>query len=886
MKRQSISEGIFAALLRLLPFDFQREYGSEMEEVFREQQRETRLRGEKMRLWWKTIVGIIKTAPREHIDVLRQDLQFATRTLVKTPGFAVVALLTLTLGIGANTAIFSVVNAVMLRPFPYPDIDEIMWLGEINKTTGEDVSVSYPNFIDWRKQATVFEHFGLYRGMNVNWTGIDQAERLSAATVSSAAFSAMGIAPVLGRSFTPEEDEPVPAPVAIISERLWHTRLGRNPNVIGTSITLGGLTHTIVGVMPGGMRFPSRLTDVWIPIGRYVSGFPTDRGAHPGLWAVARLKDGATHEHAVTEMNAIADRLAQAFPASNISAGIQIIPYYELVVANVRPGLLLLLGTVVFVLLIACANLANLMLARSDGRQREIALRASLGAGKWRLVRQLLTESFLLASVGAIFGVLLANWTVGSLTGFLPATLPRVDQIQIDANVLAFALASSVIAALLFGLVPAVRAARFDLQSAIREGSPTAAGGRRSPLRSMLIVAELALALVVLVGAGLTVKSFGALMSVDAGFDVEHVVFGRVDIPASRYPNESAWVSFHQELLGRLSAIPAVQFAGLTNSIPLNGSGSESGILPEGTPLPTPENPLPGCTYYAVTPDYFKAIGIQMLKGRTFTLQDNAESPLVAVIDEAMADKFWPNENPIGKRVSFEFEGHGHPSNIRPIWREVIGVVESVKHYGLTVDSPRAQLYAPITQLPLWMQQRLPSMAFLLRTNTPAETILGTIRRQVGAIDSDLPVYGVGPLANVIDSQVQSARLGMLLMGLFGVLALSLAVIGVYGVVSYSVTQRTQEIGIRIALGAQRHNVIGMIVRQAGTLVGLGIVLGLFGGTLISRLVSGMLFGVSPADPTIYAAVAAVLALVAFTASYIPARRATRVDPLSALRYE
>jgi putative ABC transport system permease protein len=876
---------LFDLLLRLLPFDFQRDYGGEMQDVFRDEHQAAQSAKQPLattRLWGRTILGVLAIAPREHFDNLRSDVGFAVRSFRKRPGFALISIATLGLAIGANTAIFSVVNGVMLRPFPYPAIDRILMLNEINERDGTNFSVSYSNFKDWASANTSFEHLGIYRQSSANLTGDGPAERLNVAYVSSAIFGAMGIRPLQGRTFSIDDDRSGAAPTVVISQRLWESRFASSPSIVGQTMLLNGINHQVAGVMPSGMRFPSRLTDVWLPFGLLEGQLPASRGAHPNLWVVGRLKADVSVERATTEMGAIADRLSATYPDSNTGNGIRIVPYYELVVQNIRPMLVFLFGAVASVLLIACVNLTNLMLARAESRRHEMAVRASLGAGRGRLIRQLLTESVVLSAAGAGVGLALAYGAVAALIQMAPSNIPRLDQIRVDGTVLAFVAAVSLTSALLSGLVPAIRASRSDLQGTLRDGGKGAGSRERRRLRASLVVVEVALALVVLVGTGLALRGFERLTKIDVGFDPERVISGRVDLPAARYATDDAWIAFHLELVRRLQSIPGVHAAGLTNAVPMGGSGAESGIIPEGRPLRDPDTPTTGSTFFAVSPDYFRVMGIRLLAGRSFTEHDDRSAPLVAVVDERLAQSFWPNENALGKRVAFEFDGTDREP--RPIWREVVGVVSTVRYYGLTVESPRVQIYTPVTQLALWFSQRHPPMAFALKANVPVESVLPQVRREVAAIDRDLPVHSIVAAADLIAEQTSSSRLSMWLMMLFGLLALSLAVVGVYGMMSYVVNRRTQEFGLRLALGATRANVFRLVFRQTLLLLGPGLLLGLAGGAIVARFARDMFYGVSPSDPLTFAGVSMVLAAVGLFASYVPARRAVRVDPVTALR--
>jgi putative ABC transport system permease protein len=818
------------------------------------------------------------------VDAVTGDLRYALRTLRKSPGFTAVVLLTLALGIGATTAIFTVVDAVMLRPYPYRDMDRIVMIAETMRS-GQMLSIAWPNFRDWREQNQVFEHLGIYRGTVVNLSGGDQPERLNASLASSEVFKAVGLDAMIGRTFTADEDRPGAPRIAVVSERFWRSHFAGDPAALGRTIMLDGEPHTIVGVMPAGMRFPSRLTDVWLPLGRFVPTFPPDRGAHPGLFAVAKLKAGISAQRAASDMDAIARRLEQQFPMSNTDHTVSVEPYYEQIVRNIRPALLALSGAVALVLLIGCANLANMLLARSDSRLREIAIREALGASRWRIVQQMLTESLMLSIGGGGLGALLAWWAVKAFVASRPTTVPRIDQIGVDLRVLAFTLTVSMLTGIAFGLAPALRAASVDLLTSLKDASRGSAGsGRR--LRSALVVGEVAIALVLLVGAGLTIRSFGALTAIDLGFDPSHVVTMRVSLPNARYPRIEQWSAFHRELLQRAAAIPAVEAVGVNSAVPLEGGGAESEVRYEGQPMPTsPSDEATTCLFQAASPEYFRTMGIAVVRGRGFTSRDGADAASVAVIEEALARTFFPGSDPIGKRIAFEFAG-GHGAAARPIWREVVGVVRHVRHYGLVREPSNFQVYAPLDQLPIWFVNRRPSMTLFARTPLEPEQLAASIRQAVAGIDRDIPVYGIQTMTRYVEQSTEQSRLNMTLLALFGGLALVLAGLGMYGVLSYLVSRRTQEIGIRLALGATRGNVLRLILGYGMTLTCTGIAIGLAASWAITRSLRALLIGVSPHDPGTFAAVALFLATVALVASYLPSRRATTIDPLITLKSE
>ena len=819
------------------------------------------------------------------IDSVASDVRYALRALRKNPGFTAVVLLTLALGIGATTAIFTVVDHVMLRPYPYPEIDRIMMLSETTRN-GQGMSVSWPNFVDWRAQNQAFESLGVFRNMIVNLSRTDQPERLNGALASSEVFKALGIPAVVGRTFSADEDEPGAPRLAIVSERFWRSHFNADPSALGRTIVLNGEAHTIVGVMPAGMRFPSRLTDVWLPLGLFVSTFPTDRGAHPGLQGVGKLKPGLGAQRAAADMDAIARRLEQQYPLSNADHTVTVQPYYEQIVQNIRPALVTLSFAVAFVLLIGCANLANLMLARADGRQREIAIREALGASRWRVFQQLLTESVLMAVGGGALGALLAWWGVKAFVATQPTIVPRVDLIAVDLRVLAFAMIVSIATGVAFGLAPALRASKVDFVTSLKEsGRGSGIGGRRT--RSALVVGEVALALVLLVGAGLTLRSFAQLIAIDLGFDRSHVVLLRVSLPNARYPEVPRWIAFHRELLRRTSVLPAVDAVGLNSSIPLEGGGNESEVLYEGQPPPkSNRDEMTAALFQAASPDYFRTMGIAIVRGRSFTERDTADTTPVAVVEEALVRRFFPNaDNPIGKRIAFEYTG-GHGADIKPIWREIVGVVRHVRHYGLVREPPNFQVYVTFEQLPIWFYERRPTMTLFARTTLAPEQLAPSIRQAVSAIDRDIPVFGIRTMDTYVDAATELSRSSVTLLGLFGVLALVLASIGIYGVLSCLVSRRTQEIGIRLALGATRGDVLRLIVGHGLALAVGGIAIGLAASWAATRSLATLLVGVSPHDPATFAAIVAILGAIAFVASYLPGRRATRIDPIETLRYE
>ncbi len=818
------------------------------------------------------------------IDSLTADVRYALRGVTQRPGFTVVVMLTLGLGIGATTAVFTVVDAVMLRPYSYADMDRIVAIAETTRT-GQTMSIAWQNFQDWRAQSAVFEALGIYRPMVVNLTGRAQPERLVASLASADVFRALGIPPIAGRAFSLDEDGVAAARVALVSERFWRSHFNASADAVGASLTLNGEPYTIVGVLPEGMRFPSRLTDVWLPLGLFVPTFPADRGAHPGLFAIAKVKAGISVQHATAEMDTIARRLEQQYPLSNSEHTVAVVPYYEQIVQNIRPALLMLMGAVAFVLLIGCANLANLMLAKADGRQRELAIREALGATRWRLFQQLLTESVVMALGGGLLGVLVAWCGVKAIVASGPSTVPRIDLVGVDVRVLTFALLVSLGTGIAFGLAPALRASAVELAAAMRDAAGSRATAER--LRSLLVVGEVALAIVLLAGAGLALRSFAALTAIDLGFDPSRVVTLRVALPNARYPELARWLAFHRVLAARAAAIPGVEAAGLNSAVPLEGGGAESEVRYEGQPLPkSVHEDATMCLFQAVTPEYFRAMHVALVRGRGFDAHDTADARRVVVIEQALAERFFGAAvNPLGKRIAFEYSG-GHGPTAQPIWREIVGVVGHVHHYGIASEPDNMQVYAPLEQLPIYFRERRPNMTLFARTPLPPERLVESVRGVVAALDADVPVFSVQPMAAYVGQATEQPRLNMTLLILFAALALALASLGIYGVLSYIVGKRTHEIGIRVALGATRADVLRLVVGQGMTLAVAGIAIGIAAAWGLTQLLRGLLFGVSPHDPATFAAIAALLAAVAFVASYLPARRATHVDPVCTLRAE
>ena len=795
-----------------------------------------------------------------------QDLRYGLRTMRRSPGFAAVAVLTLALGIGANTAIFSVVNAVLLRPLPYRDPARLV-------TVLHDgwKPVAPANFLDWREQSSSFESIAAAQLWSLTMTGRDRPEQLELLQTSAEMFHVLGVEAALGRTFAAGEDRPGREHVVVLSHGFWQRRFGAARDVVGQQVTLDGEPYTIVGVMPPGFQFApfwATHAEAWVPLnlGRRLN----DRRGQ-SLRVFARLKQGVTLGQAQAEMEAISRRLAEQHPRENEGLTVSVDPLHEKVVGKSRPALLVILGAVGFVLLIACANVANLMLARSALRQREIAVRIALGAGRWRVVRQLLTESLVLSLAGGAAGLLLAYWSNTALASLGPETLPRVRTASLDGGVLLFTLGLSVLVGLLFGLAPALRSTKTDLTESLKSRAQGSARGRRHErVRQLLVVGEVAVSLVLLVGGGLMMRSFLRLTSVDPGFDPRGVTTATVPLAGPRYATDEQRAAFFGRLTTQLSSLPGVQSASAINHIPLGGDVWTYGFTVEGRPA-TPDAERPSAVYRVVRPDYFRTMGAALLKGRDFTERDDANAPGVVIVNEAFARRQWRGEEPLGKRITVNGEAKT---------REVVGVVRDLKQ-GEWASEPQPEMYLPHPQA---ASPR--SMTLVIRASSDATELGPEVRREVWAIDSDLPVSRVAGMEDVVSESVGQQRFNTLLIGLFAATALILAAVGVYGVMSHAVAQRTHEIGVRVALGARGRDVLGMIIRQGLGLTLAGLAVGLAGALALMRVMKSLLYEVSATDPLVFGGVAAALTLSALLACYIPARRATKVDPMVALRHD
>ena len=806
---------------------------------------------------------------------LLQDLRYGLRILGKSPGFTVIAVLTLTLGIGATAAIFSVVDAVLLRSLPYRQPERLVSVFEDLSALGFPRNTpAAGNYAEWKKQTQIFEDVAAMTEGDYNLTGREgEPDKLGGVAATQNLFYILGAKPILGRVFAPEEDRPGAEHVALISYRLWKRRFGGDPKLVGQTILLNNQKYSVLAVMPPGFSFPARNIDIWTPIA-FTSKQLANLGMHY-LLVVGRLRPGITVEKANAALFVLAGQMARQYPDTNsVIKRFFAEPLQESYTHDVRRGLVVLMAAVGFILLIACANIANLLLSRAAGRRREIAVRTALGADRRRIVRQLLTESALLALGGGMLGVILANWCFNFLKNLIPADLALTISLQLDFRVLAFAVSVSLASSFLFGLAPALQVSKLDLNDVLKEGGRGSAGSRRRTFRNVLVVGEVALSLMLLVGSGLLLESFSNLRGLDPGFRSDHVLTMRLVVPETKYKDFPKRTEFFQRVLERVRALPGIQAAGFTSALPLTWRGGTNSFTPEGMPLKR------DVTYDAnnrvVTPGYFEAMRIPLRRGRLFNNSDGKDAPLVAVINETMARKFWPGQDPIGKR----FKDAG-PDEKAP-WIRIVGIAGDVHQMTLS-EPPRQEMYFPYWQAKdNWMVPR----DLVIRTTGDPQTLTRAARQAIWSIDRDQPVSNVMTLDELLDEEVAQKRVQAMLLGALAALALVLACVGIYGVLSYLVTQRTQEIGVRVALGADAAHVFRTVAGQGMGLTAIGIVSGLLASLLLSRLLMSLLFGVNPTDPLTYFGAVVVFTILALLACYIPARRAAKVDPMVALRYE
>src|SRR5215813_902696 len=806
------------------------------------------------------------------LEAFWQDLRFGARMLLKQPGFTVIALLTLCLGIGANTAIFSIVNAVLLRPFPYQAPERLVLLRE-RVSEGSSFSPSYLNFADWRAQNTLCSSMAAVRGdESFNFTGSGEPERLQARLVSAEFFSTLGIRLAVGREFLAEEDGPGATPVVILSYRFWQRRFHADPTTIGQQITLNNQSFTVVGITQPEFEFGAE-ADVTVPIGLQAERF-RPRGKDPGVDVVARLKPNVGKQQAETELNLIAARLEQQYPESNKGRRVVLTPLHESFVGDVRQPLLILLGAVGLVLLIACANVGSLLLVRASARQKEMSVRVALGAGRATLVRQLLTESILLAAFGAMLGILLAFLGTRLIATQLPDSIPRLQEAHVDLRVLVFTLAISLFSGLLFGLVPAVQASRPNVTEGLKERERGSSGPRQR-LRSMLVVGEVALTLALLVGAGLLIQSFRRVLKVDPGFQPQNVLAVQLSV---RNSDGQQVANFFEQLQQNVRGLPGVKSVAVSDGLPFGRDANHPTFLIEGRPVT--EKKAFG-QRYSVSPDYFQTMGIALLKGRLFTAEDNRDRPLVIVIDEVLARQYFLNEDPLGKRLK-QTIGSDTPS------LEIVGVVRHVEPYGLDrleAGAGPAQFYTNFNQTLLPSLSRL-TINLLTRTEAEPLNLASAVRGKIAALNKDQAVFNVRTMEQIVAQSVAARRFSMLLLTVFALVALALASLGIYGLMSYAVAQRTREIGVRMALGAQSGDVVKLVVGQGMKLALIGVTIGLIASLVLTRTMKTLLFGISATDPMTFAAIALLLTFVALLACFVPARRATTIDPLTTLRQE
>jgi putative ABC transport system permease protein len=804
--------------------------------------------------------------PKRLEDEMFQDLRYGLRMLLKNKGFTAVAALTLMLGIGANTVIFSVVNAVLLRPLPFPEPERIVWLRESHPPTNlPQFSVAFPNFLDWRSQNQVFAQMAAFREDGFNLQAGDEPKRVNGARVTVDFFATLGVRPEVGRAFLPQEDAPGGERVVILSHALWSQSFGGDPQLLGRQLKVDGQACTVVGIMPPGFSYPQDDTKLWLPYALDPKG---ERVSH-FLRVLGRLKPSATFDQARAEMETIAVRLDQAYPATNKGWRVFMQPLREAISGEMQQPLYMLLGAVLFVLLIGCANVANLLLSRNAARERELAVRAALGAGRGRIVRQLLTESLLLALLGGAGALLLAAWGVKLLTTIGPRNIPRLNEASLDLHVLGFTLAIALLTGLIFGLAPAWQHSRLNINTALKDGSRMAGGGSRR-LRQSLVVAEIAFALLLLIGAGLMLKSFARLQQVAPGFDAQRGLTMEINLSPAKYARREQRAAFLQQALERLKTLPGVEFAGATHRLPLRGN-SAIGFQIEGRPAPAPGESV-SVNYRSISPDYFRAMGAPLAAGRTFTEEEGWQKMSAVIINQAFQRRYWPDENPLDKRIRI---GRAPDSP----WLTIVGVAADVKESGLNTDT-EAGMYLPYVVAPA------PAMTLVLRTVREPLSLAVAAGAAIRQVDSEQAVSNISTLEQLLSDTVAQPRFNTGLLALFALLALLLAAVGIYGVMSYAVTARRQEIGLRMAMGAQARDVLKLVVGQGMKLVAFGLALGLLAALGLTRWLKTLLFNVEATDPLTYAVIAALLAAVALLACYIPARRAMKVDPLVALRHE
>jgi putative ABC transport system permease protein len=811
------------------------------------------------------------------------DFRFGLRMLIKGRGTTVVALLALMIGIGASTAIFSVIDSIMFRPLPYKDPGRLAMVWQINpeiKLPFDRFPVEVAKFLDWQNQSTSFEKMAAFSSNSFNLEQRGDPEKLGGAVVSGDFFAVLGVNPILGRTFTAEEDQPGHNLEVVIGYGLWQRRFNRDREIIGQSLKLNGQGYTVIGVMPAGFSFPRGAempayfqlpsqSEVWSPLAADAKKI-SQRGNNVNNGVVARLKPGITLQQAHVEMNTIAGRLAQQYPATDAGFGVLLVPLRDQIMGSLRLALFVLMGAVGFVLLIACANVANLLLAKGAAREKELAIRSALGARRWRIIRQLMTESVVLSLTGGVLGLALAFIGVGFLIDVTPDNIPGIKDVAIDFRVLGFTLLVSILTGIIFGTAPALQSSKADINEPLKEGGRGSTAGRHVT-RDLLVISEVALALVLLVGAGLMIRSFLSIENVDPGLNPRGVLTMQISLPGTRYPQEIQRAKFEDDLVSRVRSLPGVQSASVTTLIPLTGAEEIDGFTIEGRPAPQSLDESPLADYARVSPDYFKAMGIALLAGRQFTEADSRTAPDVVIVNLAFVRRFFPDEDPIGKRIT------NNPGS----WITIVGIVGDVRHSALDVD-PKPEWYRP------FVQATNADFGIVVKAapSVDPKSLTESVRSSVWSIDPDLPVFAVQTMDQILSVSVSQRRFNMLLLAIFAVSALMLAAVGIYGIMSYGVTQRTHEIGIRMALGARAVDVLAMIVGQGMRLAIIGLAIGMAGSFALTRVMSSLLFGITARDPVTFAAVPLVLGAVALVACYLPANKATKVDSMVALRYE
>jgi putative ABC transport system permease protein len=854
---------------RRLRTDWQQEWEAELR--YRE-----RLLADWDRLDWRHKLDLLRRStsafwdalvlqPRRLEGEMFQDLRYGVRTLLRDPGFTLIAILTLVLGIGVNTAIFSVVNAVLLRPLPFPEPERIVRLWESYLPTNSLLSsVSFRNFLDWRSQNHVFTHMAAYREDGFNLKIGAEPKRVNGARVTVDFFAVLGVQPAVGRAFLPPEDAPGGEHVVIVSHALWQQSSGGDPQLVGRQLTVDGQARTVVGIMPAGFRFPQDDVELWLP---FALDPQSSRGSRTRR-VLGRLKPGVTLSQARAELETIAVSLEQAYPNTNKGWRVSMLPLHEAISGQMQRPLYVLLGAVLCVLLIGCANVANLLLSRNAARERELAVRVALGAGRSRIVRQLLTESLLLALLGGAGALLFAAWGVKLLTTLGPRNIPRLSEAAIDIHVLGVTLAVTLLTGLIFGLAPAWQHARLNLNSALKDGARMVSGSAQR-LRQLLVVSEIAFALLLLIGAGLMLKSFARLQQVAPGFDPQHALTMEINLAPAKYARDEQRTAFLQQVLEGLRALPGVEFAGATHRLPLRGN-SIMGFQIEGRPTPAPGERT-GANFRAITPDYFRAMGTPLVAGRTFTEAEAWQRPSAVIINQTFQRRYWPDENPLGKRI--QLDGPDDP------WLTIVGIAADVKESGLDAETA-AGVYAPYVRAPA------PGMTLVLRTGPEPLSLAAAASAELRRVDAEQAVSGISTLEELVSETVAQPRFNTGLLALFALLALTLAAVGIFGVMAYAVTARRQEIGLRMALGAEPRDVLSLVVWQGMKLAALGLVIGLLAALGLTRWLKTQLFGVEVTDPLTYIVIAGLVVVVTWLACYLPARRATKVDPLVTLRHE